>query len=355
MTTAMTGSGTTGSGTTGSGTTGDGRLPADLVLEGGGVRGIGLVGAVAELLRTHRPERVAGTSAGAIVAAFVAAGLDGAGLRAALDRLAWSRVPDRWAPVPLVAPAAGLLLRGGLHPGRYLGRWLADELAALGVRTFGDLRRDDPDDDPALAPEQRYRLVVMAADVSRGRLLRLPWDYRELGLDPDPQPVAEAVRSSAAIPLFFAPRPLRTGAGRALTVVDGAVLSDFPVEVFDRTDAVPPRWPTFGVGVGDPAEDTRDVRLVGGPLRWVPPLRLLDAVAATAISGHDRTYLARPCVRRRTLSVDTGDVGATDFDVDAATRAGLVAAGGRAAAEFLAGWDWPGYLRDCRGAPAAHS
>ena len=39
--------------------------PADLVLEGGGVEGIALVGAVVELLRSHRVERVAGSSAGA--------------------------------------------------------------------------------------------------------------------------------------------------------------------------------------------------------------------------------------------------------------------------------------------------
>ena len=331
----------------------DERLPADLVLEGGGVRGVGLVGAVAALLERYRPQRVAGTSAGAVVAALAAAGLDGPGLRAALERLDWPRVPDRWAPVPLLAPAAGLLLRSGLHPGRYLRDWLAAELAALGVRTFGDLRRTDPGDDGR--PEQRWSLVVLASDVSRGRLLRLPWDYHQLGLDPDAQPVADAVRASAAIPLFFAPSSLRDArTGRRSTVVDGAVLSDFPVEVFDRTDAVPPRWPTFGVGVGDPADAGRDVRLVGGPLRLVPPLRLLDAVAATAVSGHDRTYLAQPCVRARTFSVDTGGVGLTDFGIDAAGRAGLVAAGERAAAGFLAGWSWEGYLHGCRGG-SAHS
>jgi hypothetical protein len=55
------------------------------------------------------------------------------------------------------------------------------ELAALGVHTFGDLRRDDPGDDPALAPSQRYRLVVTTTDVTRGRLLRRPWDYLDRG------------------------------------------------------------------------------------------------------------------------------------------------------------------------------
>jgi NTE family protein len=47
---------------------------ADLVCEGGGVRGIGLVGAVEALDQAgYRFPRVAGSSAGAIVASLVAA------------------------------------------------------------------------------------------------------------------------------------------------------------------------------------------------------------------------------------------------------------------------------------------
>src|SRR5262245_40415266 len=46
----------------------------DLVLEGGGVKGIGLVGAVLTLADAgYRFPRVAGTSAGAITAALIAA------------------------------------------------------------------------------------------------------------------------------------------------------------------------------------------------------------------------------------------------------------------------------------------
>ena len=48
---------------------------ADLVLEGGGVKGLGTVGAVIRLLEAgYRFPRAAGTSVGALAAAFVAAG-----------------------------------------------------------------------------------------------------------------------------------------------------------------------------------------------------------------------------------------------------------------------------------------
>jgi hypothetical protein len=45
--------------------------PIDLVLAGGGVKGIGLVGAVVKLMDAgYRPYRVAGTSAGSVVGAM---------------------------------------------------------------------------------------------------------------------------------------------------------------------------------------------------------------------------------------------------------------------------------------------
>jgi NTE family protein len=325
------------------------RLPADLVLEGGGVKGIALLGAVVELLRRFRFERVAGSSAGAVLAALVATGLDADGVVERTSRLEYARVPDSWAPVPVLAPAVGLLTRSGLHPGRYVTEWLRRELADLGVHTFGDLRREDPGDDPALAPWQRYRLVVTATDVTRGRLLRLPWDYRDYGLDPDAQPVADAVRASLAIPFFFAPRTLRDlRTGRRSTLLDGGVLSNFPVEIFDRTDAASPRWPTFGVGVGDLLSD-EEVSVFPHHRLLPPPVRLLDSLVATTVNGRDRTYLAQPCVRRRAISIDTSGTRATDFDISAAERARLVTAGATAARDFLAGWNWVDYLRECRG------
>lgn len=326
------------------------RLPADLVLEGGGVKGIALVGAAAELLRRYRVERVAGSSAGAVLAAFLAAGLDADAVLERAARLEYHRVPDSWAPVPVLAPAVGLLTRSGLHPGRYITEWVRRELADLGVHTFGDLRRDDPGDDPALAREQRYRLVVTATDVTRGRLVRLPWDYPEYGLDPDTQPVADAVRASLAIPYFFAPQALRDPrTGRRSTLLDGGVLSNFPVETFDRTDAAVPRWPTFGVGVGGTLSE-EDVTVFGHRRLLPGPVRLLDSLVATTVTARDRAYLAQPCVRRRAFSVDTSGTGLTEFGIGAAERARLLASGTAAARTFLAGWSWADYLRQCRGA-----
>lgn len=68
--------------------------PADLVLQGGGVKGIALAGAVSVMMRTYRFPRVAGTSAGAILASLLAAGYNGDEVRAAMLDLQYARVPE---------------------------------------------------------------------------------------------------------------------------------------------------------------------------------------------------------------------------------------------------------------------
>jgi len=211
---------------------------ADLVLEGGGLKGLGGAGAVLGLMaQGYTFPRVAGTSAGAIVGAFVAAGASPTRLEQLMSELDYRKVPDRSGfKLPLLSEGLSLFLDGGAYEGDYIHNWLCTELKALGVETFGQLRRADPDDDVNLPVHQRYKLVVTATDVTRGRLLRLPWDYEQFGLDPDTQLVADAVRASMSIPLYFEPQQLRNPqTGETSTIVDGGVLTNFPVEIFDRT------------------------------------------------------------------------------------------------------------------------
>ena len=180
-----------------------------------------------------------------------------------MGRLRYSRVPDRGLPkIPILSEGLSLLHSAGAYEGDYIHGFVRDELERLGVRTFGDLRRTDGGDDPDLPAERRYALVVTATDITHGRLLRLPWDFGRLGLDPDEQLVADAVRASISIPLYFEPVIVRHGVtGEPTTLVDGGVLSNYPIEIFDRTDLRPPRWPTLGVKIVPslPAGDRRPV------------------------------------------------------------------------------------------------
>jgi NTE family protein len=309
----------------------------DLVLSGGGVLGIGHVGVVSVLEeRGLGFRRVAGTSAGSIVGALVAAGMPGARLRELVEGLDYRRFLDKDVldRVPLIGPPLSLVLENGYAEGDYFVEWLTRRLAELGVRTFADLRiDDDPGADPR--PEHRWRLVVMAADVSRGELLRLPWDYRRYGLDPDEQPVADAVRASISVPYLFEPYRLRYAAGES-SLVDGGLVSNYPIDVFDRTDGQPPRWPTVGVTLIPrlPAADTKLVPPLRA-LRLLPGFRFLEQVVVTAVVGRDQGYLAQPWVRDRSIEVDSLGVNPFDFTIGPQTVERLYQSGRRAASEFF--------------------
>ena len=316
---------------------------ADLVLEGGGVKGAGLAGAVSALSSRYDFHRVAGTSAGAIVASFVAAGLT--------DQLESIMVSTNFATfedqgggflrhLGRVGQGEQILFHDGIYEGKALHNWIASTLAKAGVRTWGDLRVEGTDQNTPI--EERYRLVVIVSDISRGRMLRLPWDYVTLlGEDPDTMPVADAVRASASIPFFFQPwhlpvrKDLADGHDK-LVLTDGGMLSNFPVELFDDDT----EHPTIGVKLS--AHLTLQQR---GWNASDDPLSLGKALIATMCSAHDQLYVDRESVCARTVFVDTSGISSTDFKLSPATKQGLYDKGAAKAVEFLGTWDFDAWTK----------
>jgi NTE family protein len=325
-----------------------------MVLSGGGVKGIGLVGAVVALMDAgYRAQRVSGTSAGSIVGAVVAAASMGDQLgpeevKELALQLDYHKFTDPGAleRLPVLGPSFAVLRGTGIYKGDYAHDWVRSQLRNLGVRTFGDLAiRDD-----SLPAEQRYKLVVTVADVTTGQLVRLPWDYgRVYGLDPDEQSVADAVRASMSIPFFFRPVTLTGSTGSTSTLVDGGILSNFPIDSLDRTDRRSPRWPSFGVTVLPNLPEGNDKVIPAlAPIRLLGPPHLLESVITTVLVGRDQAYLSQPWVSARTIRVDSTDVGFLDFDISDNEIEALYEKGYAAAEKFLAGWDWDAYLERFR-------
>jgi NTE family protein len=318
---------------------------ADLVLEGGGVRGIALVGAISVLEeRGYQFRRVAGTSAGAIVGSLVAADARAAELEEIMRGVDYRRFQDgpRWRAL-LVGKAVAVLFEQGIYEGQFVKDWLGERLARLGVRTFADLRYDDPERPPD--PQHAYRLVVMTCDISQGRLRRLPWEYHDYGLAHADQPVVDAVRASMSIPFFYKPARLTDAGGRDCWLVDGAMLSRFPIDVFDAPPGLEPRWPTFGIKLGAGPGNLREVRNT---------VSMSKAMLKTMTGFYDRMHIHDAATAARTIIVDTGPVKATDFGLDRDTQDMLFRKGREAAARFLDGgpgqpaWDWEAYKRTHR-------
>ena len=321
--------------------------PVDLVLEGGGVKGIGLLGAVLTLYDAgYRFQRIAGTSAGAIVAALVAAyqksHRDLHDLEAKMHEVHYRRFADG----SLLEGFTGrlgegleVLLHEGAHSGDYLYEWLAPLLEEVNVRTFADLRLHDPHS--TLKDYQQYSLVVHVSDLTRRVLVRLPWDYGQYGKTADEQLIVDAVRASMSIPFYFRPVQLDTPRGE-VTWVDGGLLSNFPITVFDRTDNVKPRWPTWGIKLsGAPVlGDDKPVRTAVGMA-----IRSLETLTA----DWNRYRLDEEGVNQRTIYVNTDGISATNFSLPTKTQNELFSNGQAAATEFLKQYDgalsdeWPAW------------
>lgn len=310
----------------------------DAVFEGGGVKGIAFVGAVTVTeAKGYVFENVAGTSAGAIVACLSAAGYKASELKSIMDELDYTRFKDKDLVdnIPLLGPLLSLGFEKGIYEGKYFEDWLRHLLKVKNIRTFGDLVMQDYKDNP----QYRYKLQVIASDISRGRLMKLPHDIAKYGIDPDKLDVARAVRMSMSIPFFFEPVVLQDATGASSYIVDGGLLSNFPVSLFDDGTADPP-WSTLGYRLVDPT-------IEGKPNTINGPLTLLAALFSTTMQAHDARYIENKNFVR-TIPIPTFGVRATDFDLSKENRDKLYQSGVEAAEKFFQTWNFEEYKKKYR-------
>jgi len=299
------------------------------VFEGGGVKGVGLVGAVSITEeKGYRFGNVAGTSAGAIISTLIAAGYSAKELKTILDELDYNKFKDKGIEdkIPGFGPLVSAIFQKGIYEGDFFSEWIQGLLEAKGVNTFGDLINEEHRDNPLY----RYKLQVIAADVSRGKMLVLPRDIKHYGIDPDSLGIARAVRMSMSLPFFFEPVELEDGTGKKSYIVDGGLLSNYPVGIFDDEDE-DALYPTIGYKLVEPGE--------GKPREIRGPITLLAALFGTMMEAHDAQYI-RDNNFARTVPIKTLGVGTTDFDITRERSDELYESGRTAASEFFDRWDY---------------
>lgn len=314
------------------------QMKVDAVFEGGGVKGIGLVGALsATEEKNYQFENVAGTSAGAIVAAMIAAGYKSDKLKQVMGNLNYNKFKDKGLidKIPVIGFALSLGFEKGIYEGEFFENWLRDLLAKAPnkpVNTFRDLRTEYDD------PKYCYKLQVIAADISRGKMLVLPRDIADYGIDPDDLEVARAVRMSMSIPFFFEPVILKDKNNRDCYIVDGGVLSNYPVWIFDDGSANPP-WPTIGYKLVEP--ESNKPNYINGPIT------LFAALFKTMMEAHDARYI-KDADFVRTIPIPTLGVQTTEFNLSREKADDLYEAGRKAAEEFFQYWNFNKYKAQYR-------
>ena len=315
----------------------------DAVFEGGGVKGIALVGAIAEIEKAgYEFECLAGTSAGAIVAALLAVGYSARELKAIIESLPYQKMKDTsridrfWAFGQLMS----IVFEYGIYEGRYFEEWLNNLLKAQGKTRFGDVKNPEEND-----PKYQYKLQVIAADLTDRRLLILPRDLADFGIEPEMFPISKAVRMSMSIPIFFEPVQLKDRKGMTHIIVDGGVLSNYPVWLLDDGTSNPP-WPTFGFKLVE--QDQRKLREPErNPIRntW----NYLNALAGTLLDAHDSFHISMSKGDYdRTIGIPTTvnlygsakEIQGTDFDLTKEQQELLYQNGIDEAQRFLKKWDF---------------
>jgi NTE family protein len=303
-------------------------VTVNAVFEGGGVRGIALVGAVkAAEEKGIRFHQYAGTSSGAMVASLLAAGYTADEMKKIIETTPFTLFlkRDLLHKIRLVGPAVRLFVRKGIYSGEALEHWMRTRLKEKGIRTFSDL------------PQQQLRII--ASDITNGKLLVLPDDIAQYGIDPSRFEIAKAVRMSTSIPYFFDPviircrkknrNKRRSMAYESNYIVDGALLSNFPLWLFDHHSGG--RFiPTIGFQLVGRNE--------GKPHAIRGPITMLQALFSTMLSAHDERYIEQHN-RFRTIKIPTLGVTATQFDLNTETSNRLYQSGYDAASKFFREWD----------------
>lgn len=277
----------------------------DLVMEGGGMLGVGLVGYIHVLEHAHlRFLGLGGTSAGSITALLLAT-LDEPGHAKSEKLLHELTTQDFFAFVDGDGDARDLIKSWvggaghfklaikaaqvidnlqndlGLNPGHAFTAWLTRLLKENGIEHLDQLNkrlhttpqglRLRPERAPESlgnTPDDLFSLAIIAADITTETKAEFP---RMAGLywhDVGSLNPALFVRASMSIPFFFQPMIVNDIPARADTrarwvelahypadteplptsvmFVDGGIMSNFPIDVFHNTKRIP-RAPTFGV------------------------------------------------------------------------------------------------------------
>ncbi len=193
----------------------------NLVFEGGGVKGIAYVGAIKVLEEKGilpNIERVGGTSAGAINAVLVGLGYTSAQTMDIMNKLDFKKFMDD--DFGVLRDVDRLLNEFGWHKGAYFRKWISKLIKK---------RTGNPDATFAEVQKQKkakgFRdMYFIGANISTHFAEAFSHEHTPRMC------IADAVRISMSIPLFFASHR----SPRGDVYVDGGLLDNYPVKLFDR-------------------------------------------------------------------------------------------------------------------------
>lgn len=307
-------------------------MKIDAVFEGGGVKGIGLLGAVCCIEeRGYEIQNYAGSSAGAMVAALLAAGYKGKELSKIILNMDYGVFLDKRKFknsmfFSISENVIKLLKDKGIYSGDPIEEYIKELLLRKNKVKFKHI-----------SVNGKSPLKIIASDITKGDMLILPDDLVKYDIDPMEFEISKAVRMSISIPFFFKPEKLKHN-NEVSYVVDGGILSNYPIWIFDVQGT--PKWPTFGMKLVDenksyPSRKRTDIVSYS-----------LDIISAMLNKNEEIYVKDKDWVR--TISIPTLGVGTTDFSLKKEKAKELFQSGYNSAERFIEKWNFESYKRSYR-------
>jgi NTE family protein len=337
----------------------DNQIYADAVFEGGGVKGIAFLGALRCCSDIGiRWKKLAGTSAGAITAALVAADFTIEELENILGKLNFMDfLKEKSSPFIFngdpsddldhpewMIPNLKITGTTGEYSTEPFKKWLQGTLASRQFQTFNDIK------------DKERELKIIISNLSIKQMLVLPDDLiannshqesesqnqllPKIDIEDNKQfEVSEAVRLSMSIPFFFEPGYLGDD-----VIVDGGVLSNFPLWIYDVNPEIGkrPQWPTFGFRLIN--QQVQQPSLNTNNRKKMDAFEILLAMIDTMHVASD-TYHVRKSEDNRVIELNDHGIKATHFNLSDDEKTELYVDGYNNTKKFfLEKWDWNKHL-----------
>ena len=188
----------------------------NLILQGGGVKGLAYIGALRYLEENnYEVNYIAGTSVGAIIGALVACGYDSYELENIINNI----------PVDIFLHKKDIkqqIKNKGLYSLEKLEYYLENLLLLKNKRVFKDIKVGN-----------NYKTIFITTSLKDKKIFVLPYDLKLINIDPDTFPIAKAAIMSASIPFFYGPYKLNNH-----YFYDGGISDNYPKWCFSNAIAL---------------------------------------------------------------------------------------------------------------------
>lgn len=281
----------------------------NLVFKGGGVLGIAYAGAMKVLQDLNilsGIQKVAGTSAGSIMATLVALKYTAQEVQQIVDGTNFKDFEDGWDPLRIAT-------KYGIYDGDAFLSWIKKYISHKGLdenATFADFNQKGMLDLHVFASDLNTRLV------------------KEFSLATTPDTiVAEAVRASMSIPVFFKAWRFSNGVPDEHLYVDGGVVLNYPINAFDTNGSNAETLGFYLTNLNNTPYDDQ--------LHYDEMITYVKNLFTTLLDAQDIDFKTDPDELDRTVMIDNLGISATDFGLTEDQKTALYNSGVSGATHFF--------------------